>query len=64
MAVFQMGVFMDYIPTPKWLKDKKATVNIKNDDNNCFLYCVLAVAHHQKNNPDRVYQICTIFDMN
>src|SRR5688572_27476096 len=43
-----------YIQSPKWLALKTATLNIKNDDNNCFLYCVLAAAHHQTINPDRV----------
>ena len=27
-----------YIDSPKWLKDKKATINPKNDDDKCFLY--------------------------
>ena len=27
-----------YIDSSKWLKDKKATINPKNDDNECFLY--------------------------
>ena len=25
-----------YIDSPKWLKNKKATINPKNNDNNCF----------------------------
>ena len=43
-----------YIQSPKWLALKKATLNIRNDDNQCFLYCVLAAAHHQSMHPDRV----------
>jgi len=31
-----------YFPTPKYLADKKAIINIKNEDNLCFLYSVLA----------------------
>ena len=27
-----------YIESPKWLKDKKCTVNQKNNDNKCFQY--------------------------
>jgi len=42
-----------HIPTYKWLENKRATVNIKNKDNYCFLYCILTVSHYQKTNPDR-----------
>ena len=31
-----------YIPTPPELKNKKAIVNVKNKDNLCFLYSILA----------------------
>ena len=31
-----------FIKLPKYLKDKKAIINIKNTDNKCFLYCVIA----------------------
>ena len=27
-----------YIESPKWLKDKKCTINQKNNDNKCFQY--------------------------
>ena len=27
-----------YIDSPKWLKDKKSTINPKNNDDNCFQY--------------------------
>ena len=30
-----------YIPLPKELANKKAIINIKNKDNQCFLWCVL-----------------------
>ena len=29
-----------YIDSPKWLKDKKSTINPKNNDNKCFQYAV------------------------
>ena len=40
-----------FIDSPKWLKNKKATINPKNNDNNCF-QCALTVAlnHNQINN--------------
>ena len=30
-----------YIDLPKWIKDKKAIINIKNKDEKCFLWCIL-----------------------
>ena len=27
-----------YVGSPKWLKDKKATINPKNNDGKCFQY--------------------------
>ena len=29
-----------YIDSPKWLKDKKSTINPKNNDDNCFQYAI------------------------
>ena len=29
-----------YIPLPKWISDKKAIVNVKNNDNECFKWAV------------------------
>ena len=29
-----------YIDSPKWLKDKKSTINPKTNDNKCFQYAV------------------------
>ena len=29
-----------YIDSPKWLKNKKATINLKNNDDNCFQYAL------------------------
>ena len=29
-----------YIPLPKGIQNRKATVNIKNDDDRCFIYCL------------------------
>ena len=44
-----------YIESPKWLKDKKCTINQKNNDNKCFQYATtLALIlknidkHHQR----------------
>ena len=29
-----------YIPLPQWIQNKKATINIKNKDDKCFIYCL------------------------
>ena len=36
-----------YIDSPKWLKNKKATINIKNNDNNCFQYALIVALNYQ-----------------
>lgn len=41
MYTYQMKFAGSYIPTPKALRKRNALVNIKNECNRCFLYCVL-----------------------
>ena len=36
-----------YIDSPKWLKNKKATINPKNNDDKCFQYAVAAALNYQ-----------------
>ena len=43
-----------YVEPPKELKDKKAIINIKNDDNKCFIWCVLRAMNPVKNHSERV----------
>lgn len=43
-----------YIPLPKRIKDKKAIVNIKNNDQKCFMWSVLAALHPETSHPERV----------
>ena len=45
-----------YIPTPQCLANKKALVNVQNEDQNCFLYSVLACIHNPKKNAERPAQ--------
>ena len=42
-----------YCPTPKWVNARKATLNVKNQDNFCFIYSILAHLYPAKNNPER-----------
>ena len=49
-----------YIDSPKWIKNKTATINPKNlKDNNCFQYAILAALHYQdiNNNPEIISKL-------
>ena len=37
-----------YIDSPDWIKSKKATINPKNKNNECFKYAVTAALNHEK----------------
>ena len=53
-----------YIDFPEWLKNKRATINPKNSDDNCFQYA-LTVALNQnqiKSNPERISKIKPFID--
>ena len=53
-----------YIDSPEWLKNKKATVNPKNSDDNCFQYALTVVLNHQniEKNPQRLSKIKFFID--
>ena len=36
-----------YVDSPKWLKNKKAATNQKNNDNNCFQYALTVALNYQ-----------------
>ena len=36
-----------YIDSPEWLKNRKATINPKNNDNNCFQYALTVALNYQ-----------------
>ena len=46
-----------YLPLPKKLQDKKAIINVENEDNKCFMWSVLAALHPipRKSNPERIH---------
>ena len=45
-----------YIPLPSKLKVKKAIINIKNSDNKCFMWSVLAGIHPSSHHVDTLHQ--------
>ena len=50
---------ISYIDSPKWLKDKKSTINPKNNDDKCFQYAVTLALNLDKikKDPRRVSKI-------
>ena len=48
-----------YIDSPKWLKDKKSTINPKNNDHKCFQYAVTLALNLDNidNHPERMSKI-------
>ena len=43
-----------WIPLPKQLANKKAIINLKNEDNECFKWCVTRALFPAKNNAERI----------
>ena len=37
-----------YIDSPKWLKNKKATINPKNNDDKCFQYALTVASNYEQ----------------
>ena len=53
-----------YIDSPKWLKDKKSTINPKNNDHKCFQYAVTLPLNLDKikKDPQRISKIKPFID--
>ena len=53
-----------YIDSPKWLKDKKSTINPKNNDHKCFQYAITLALNLDNidNHPERISQIKPFID--
>ena len=53
-----------YIDSPKWLKNKRATTNPENNDDNCFQYALTVALNHQniEKNPQRISKIKPFID--
>ena len=43
-----------YIPLPDWISSKKAIINIKNEDDKCFLWCILRYLHPKETHEERI----------
>ena len=53
-----------YIDFPKRLKNKKATIDFKNNDNNCFQYALTVALNHKqiKNYAERISNLKPFID--
>ena len=53
-----------YIHSPEWLKNKKATINPKNNDDKCFQYALTVALNYKqiKKDPQRVSRIMPFID--
>ena len=53
-----------YIDSPKWLKNKKSTINPKNNDYKCFQYAINLAINYDKidRNPQRISKIKPFID--
>ena len=53
-----------YIDSPKWLKDKKSTINPKNNDFKCFQYADTLALNLDKinNHPERISKIKPVIE--
>ena len=45
-----------YIKSPEWLTNKKATINLQNNDDKCFHYAITVSLNYQniRNNPEKI----------
>jgi len=43
-----------YIPLPTSLAKKRAIINMKNEDDQCFKWCITRALNPQKQNPETV----------
>ena len=50
--------------SPEWLKNKKATINPKTNDGNCFQYAIIAGLNHKqiKNHQERISNLKSFFN--
>ena len=53
-----------YIDSPKWLKNKKATINPQNNNDNCFQYALTVALNHKqiKNHSERISNLKPFID--
>lgn len=53
-----------YTESPKWLKNREAAINRKNNDNECFKYAIWVALNNEKigKDPRRISKITSFMD--
>ena len=53
-----------YIDSPKWLENKKVTINPKNNDDKCFQYALTVALNYEqvKDHPEKISNIKPFID--
>ena len=52
-----------YIDSPKWLKNKKATINPKNNDDKCFQYEIAFKLNYKQIKGERISKMKPFIDL-
>ena len=52
-----------YIDSPKWLKNKKATINPKNNDDKCFQYEITFKLNYKQIKGERISKMKPFIDL-
>ena len=60
MGVFRPTAGSSFIKTPPEIANKKAILNIRNSDNNCFQYSILAALHPLNNKDSNCFSYYTV----
>ena len=60
----KLGREGSYIDSPELLKNKNATINLKNNDDRCFQYALTVALNHEqiKKNPQKISRIKPFID--
>ena len=53
-----------YVKSPEWLRNKRATINPKNKDNECFKYAITTALNYNEipNHPERISNLMPFFN--
>ena len=53
-----------YVKSPEWLRNKRATINPKSKDNECFKYAITTALNYNEipNHPERISNLMPFFN--
>jgi len=56
-AVYKPFKGSSYIPSPKFLASKKAIINMENNDEDCFKWCITRVLNPVERDSERITRV-------